>query len=335
MPKKQKVKKPKAPKAPRVSRIAGSKKIGAKDKSVKQNVNVNVTSSGGGGSGGSSIPSAQPYYNPMVNTMRQGEREGENIQLKKLTDLLTKSIAPKAPAPEPVKTVSVGTGPLFEGEDVNVNYEIKRKPDLENKTLLERVNTKNVDDIEAIVNNDDVNDEAQLTNNSNLVVENDEVSKSIDDDVPIFEDNPFDPENFYSIVPKIVKQYKPLLNQVIAQTNDYYSEIGKDEPLLYDDANKRHFKIIDGVLVPWSSVASRGPKKDETKKTVWSHYSAKPNEIDTIGNDTIINYGRAPNTYQINLLEEYKLEQEAIQEAQANLKKAKAKKGKKQTELEV
>ena len=199
MPKKQKVKKPKAPKAPRVSRIAGSKKIGAKDKSVKQNVNVNVTSSGGGGSGGSSIPSAQPYYNPMVNTMRQGEREGENIQLKKLTDLLTKSIAPKAPAPEPVKTVSVGTGPLFEGEDVNVNYEIKRKPDLENKTLLERVNTKNVDDIEAIVNNDDVNDEAQLTNNSNLVVENDEVSKSIDDDVPIFEDNPFDPENFYSI----------------------------------------------------------------------------------------------------------------------------------------
>ena len=297
MPKKQKVKKPKAPKAPRVSRIAGSKKIGAKDKSVKQNVNVNVTSSGGGGSGGSSIPSAQPYYNPMVNTMRQGEREGENIQLKKLTDLLTKSIAPKAPAPEPVKTVSVGTGPLFEGEDVN--------------------------------------DEAQLTNNSNLVVENDEVSKSIDDDVPIFEDNPFDPENFYSIVPKIVKQYKPLLNQVIAQTNDYYSEIGKDEPLLYDDANKRHFKIIDGVLVPWSSVASRGPKKDETKKTVWSHYSAKPNEIDTIGNDTIINYGRAPNTYQINLLEEYKLEQEAIQEAQANLKKAKAKKGKKHTELEV
>ena len=119
MPKKQKVKKPKAPKAPRVSRIAGSKKIGAKDKSVKQNVNVNVTSSGGGGSGGSSIPSAQPYYNPMVNTMRQGEREGENIQLKKLTDLLTKSIAPKAPAPEPVKTVSVGTGPLFEGEDVS------------------------------------------------------------------------------------------------------------------------------------------------------------------------------------------------------------------------
>lgn len=328
MPKKQKVKKPKAPRKARAIATTSKGKIGPKDKSVKQNVNVNVTSSGGGGSGGSSIPSAQPYYNPMVNAMKQGEREGENIQLKKLTDLLTKSIAPKAPAPEALKPT---IRPLFEGEEVNVNYEVKRKPDLENKTLLERVNTKNVDDIEAIVNNDDVNDEAQLINNNKLVVENDEVSKSVDDDIPIFEENPYDPENFYSIVPKIVKQYKPLLNQVIAQTNDYYNEIGIDEPLLYDDANKRHFKIIDGIVVPWSSVASRGPKKDETKKTVWSHYSAKPNEIDAIGNDTIINYGRAPNTYQINLLEEYKLEQEA----KANLKTAKAKKGKKQTEIEV
>lgn len=329
MPKKQKVKKLKIPKAPRVSRVSGSKKIGPKDKSIKQNVNVNVTSSGGSGSGGSSIPSSQPYYNPMVNAMRQGEREGENIQLKKLTDLLTKSIAPKAPALAPIPAIS----PLFEGEEINVDYQVKRKPDLENKTLLERVNTKNINDIEAIVNNNDINDEAQLINNNNLVVENEEVSKSVGDG-PEFEENIVDAENFFSIVPKIIKDNKNVINQVIGQTFDYYSEIGKDEPLLYDDLNEYNFKIIDGVVVPWSKIESRGPLKEYSKKIVQSHYSASPKELNNISNDTIINYGKIPNSYQSDLLNDYYLEQEAIKEAKANLKKAKAKKGKK-TDIEL
>jgi len=328
MPKKLKVKKPKAPKAPRASRIAGSKKIGAKDKSVKQNVNVNVTSSGGGGSGGSSVPSSQPYYNPMVNAMKQGEREGENIQLKKLTDLLTKSIAPKAPAPEPIKTISFGTLPLFEGEDVNVDYQVKRKADLENKTLLERVNTNIVDDIEALVNNNDVNDEAQMTNNNNLVVESNEVSKSVGDN-PEFEEDIVDAENFFTIAPKLIKQNKPKIDQVIEQTHSYYKEVGKLQPLLYDEYNDYHFKIIDGEVIPWSVNESRGALKEYTKKVVQSHYSANPTELSSINYDSIINYGKKPNLLQLGLLDEYNLEQQVIEEAKANIKKVKGKKGKK------
>lgn len=325
MPKKQKVKKPKAPKAPRVSRISGSKKIGAKDKSIKQNVNVNVTSSGGSGSGGSSIPSSQPYYNPMVNAMRQGEREGENIQLKKLTELLSKSIAPKAPAPEAPKPK-----PIFEGEEINVNYDINRKPAEYHKTLLERINTNNVEDVEAVINNDDVNDEAQLTNNSNIVLEHNEVSKSD----PEFEEDIVDPENFFTIAPKIIKQNKPKIDQVINQTQSYYKEVGKLQPLLYDELNDYHFKIINGEVIPWSSIESRGALKEYTKKVVQSHYSANPSELSSVNYDSVINYGKKPNSIQKGLLDEYNLEQQVIEEAKANIKKVKGKKGKK-SEIEL
>jgi hypothetical protein len=195
---KKKVKKPRT----------GTKKpklTGPKDKSVKQNVNVNVTSSGGGGSGGTSIPSSQPYqyYNPsapsLANKMREAERQGENVQLKKLTDLLSKSIQQQTPVPpmrkeeEFSETQSIDpeefnklfirqgrssessserkTYPLFEGENINVPSSIKSKSSGVNKTLLERINTTDAEDQSTVINNNDIIDESLLVNNKDIVFE--------------------------------------------------------------------------------------------------------------------------------------------------------------------
>jgi hypothetical protein len=334
MPKKQKVKKPKAPRKARAIKTTSK---GSKDKSVKQNVNVNVTSSGGGGSGGSSIPSAQPYYNPMVNAMKQGQKEGENVQIKNLTELLNKTLAqtsktPVQPSPEAPKI-----SPLFEGEEVNVDYQVKRKPDLENKTLLERVNTNIVDDIEALVNNDDVNDEAEMTNNNNLVVESNEVSKSDADEQ--FEQNIVDPANFFAFSDKVIKDKynKPRIEQVINKTFDDYKIMGQDEPLLFDELNNYHFKIIDNSVVPWASIESRGPKKEYVKGFVKSHYSANPEEIKDINEETMILFGKAPNKNQSNILAEYytEIEEQKALKEQLKVSKAKGKKSKKQTNIEI
>jgi hypothetical protein len=82
---KKKIKKPKKPKS-----IKPTKKGRSKDKSVKQLVNVNVTSSGGGGSGGASIPSAQPSYNPMLYQSSMAEKEASKGLLRSLEQLTKK-----------------------------------------------------------------------------------------------------------------------------------------------------------------------------------------------------------------------------------------------------
>jgi hypothetical protein len=82
---KKKIKKPKKPKSTKPT-----KKGKSKDKSVKQLVNVNVTSSGGGGSGGSSVPSAQPSYNPFMYQSSQAEKEANKGLLRSLEQLTKK-----------------------------------------------------------------------------------------------------------------------------------------------------------------------------------------------------------------------------------------------------
>lgn len=82
---KKKPMKPRKPRKPKTTRKGRSK-----DKSVKQLVNVNVTSSGGGGSGGASIPSAQPSYNPFLSQSSQAEREANKGLLKSLEQLTKK-----------------------------------------------------------------------------------------------------------------------------------------------------------------------------------------------------------------------------------------------------
>ena len=133
---KPKTKKPRKQRKPKTTKSTKS----AKDKSVKQNVNVNVTSSGGGGSGGSSIPSSQPYQNPMISQFRQSEKVGENVDIKNLTQAL--------------KNFGVGLNqktsnykvPLFESEEIPSQIQIIRKEDINNKGLIDRV-IENLDEI--------------------------------------------------------------------------------------------------------------------------------------------------------------------------------------------
>lgn len=82
-------KKPIKPRKPRKPKT--TKRKMTKDKSVKQNVNVNVTSSGGGGSGGASVPSAQPSsYHPMMYQASQAEKEANKGLLRSLEQLTKK-----------------------------------------------------------------------------------------------------------------------------------------------------------------------------------------------------------------------------------------------------
>lgn len=81
-------KKPIKPRKPRKPKT--TKRKMTKDKSVKQNVNVNVTSSGGGGSGGASVPSAQPSYHPMLHQSSMAEKEANKGLLRSLEQLTKK-----------------------------------------------------------------------------------------------------------------------------------------------------------------------------------------------------------------------------------------------------
>lgn len=84
--------KPKTKKQPKMKKQPKKRVTGkvTKDKSIKQHVNINVTSSGGGGSGGSSIPSSQPQQNPILSSFKQAEKIGENMVIKNLSDIINK-----------------------------------------------------------------------------------------------------------------------------------------------------------------------------------------------------------------------------------------------------
>lgn len=77
---KKNVKKPK--------KRAPKKRALRKDKSVKQNVNVNVTSSGGGGSGGMAAPTPSSY-NPILQSAIQQREENVNL-IRQLENLKNK-----------------------------------------------------------------------------------------------------------------------------------------------------------------------------------------------------------------------------------------------------
>jgi len=81
---KKNVKKPKK-RAPRRRQIK-------KDKSVKQNVNVTVSSGGGsGGSGGAAIPSQpQPQFNPFLQSAMQARKEENSNLINQLEELKNK-----------------------------------------------------------------------------------------------------------------------------------------------------------------------------------------------------------------------------------------------------
>lgn len=154
---KPKIKKPRKTRKPRTK---STKQM--KDKSIKQNVNVNVTSSGGGGSGGSSIPSSQPFQNPILNQFRQSEKTGENVDIKNLTQVL--------------KNLGVGLSektsdfkaPLFESDLIPSEIQIKRNPITNNNNIIENLDAANkqrdINEAENI-NNPDIQEEALEVNN--------------------------------------------------------------------------------------------------------------------------------------------------------------------------
>ena len=267
MAKKQNVKKPKAP---RKRRAPARGKAGAKDKSVKQNVNVNVTSSGGGGSGGASIPSAQPSYNPFITSSLQGQKLGEDIQIKKLTDLLNKTITqaskpsqnivekatekvvetPIEPKVEP--KVETRQQPLFEGDEFNIDYQIERKPSNLNMSLLQNVNTPKQQDEAEQVNQPEVVEQAEQANVEAVFEE--EVSKPDEGDVAKLEDvniENYTPEELKQLK-KFVKKNDVKLNKIAENTFEYYKIAGQNLPLLEDNVVGK-YKIIDNNVVPWDT----------------------------------------------------------------------------------
>lgn len=350
MPKKQNVKKPKAPRKRRATASKG--KAGAKDKSVKQNVNVNVTSSGGGGSGGTALPSAQPSYHPLMTASMQGQKLGEDINIKKLTDLLNKTITQaskpsqnivekatekvvEVPNIQPnIETIS-RQQPIFEGDVFTTDYQINRKPSEEHKTLLERLNTPQSFDEKDIINENPQVEEAQNANVEH-VFEGEEMSKPDNPEEDIeFLENIADDNNDFQIDKTLVKKNKIPIDKVILQTEEYYKYSGAGEPLLYDEDKQYYFKIIDGILVPWNSNDTRGPLKEYVKKYVKSHYSLNPEDLQDIKNDTIINYGTKPNQRQLNLFYKYKSAIEKAKQAKEEVKVSKGKKTKKQNVSEI
>jgi hypothetical protein len=338
--KKEKVKKIKQP---RKRRATTQKKVGAKDKSVKQNVNVNVTSSGGGGSGGSAIPSAQPSYNPFISSSMQGQKQGENIEIKRLTDLLNKSLSQASKPPQNIvekatekiievprmeePRIEMREQPLFEGDVFKENIRLERKPDLSNLSLLQNINTNKEFDDALKVN---VPQEVEDAENINQIEYEEPIAISKPDADEQFEENIVDPDNFFAFSDKVLKNKynKPRIDQVINKTFDDYKMLGQGEPFLFDELNDYHFKIIDGSVVPWNSNESRGPLKEYVKGFVKSHYSANPEEIKDINEETMIIFGKAPNKNQSNILSDYYTNIEEQKALKEQLKASKAKKTK-------
>jgi len=122
-----------------------------KDKSVKQHVNVNVSSSGSGGSGGST-----PH--PFLNA--SSDKRGEDVLLKKLSDLIisnnniirdpTPPIIDKPTTPindftdvlnNPNSQIPEKVNDLFDVSSSNIIVETK--PNTNNESLLESLKSEN------------------------------------------------------------------------------------------------------------------------------------------------------------------------------------------------
>lgn len=114
-----------------------------KDKSVKQEVRVNVQSSGGGGSGGSSIPSTQPFQQPILSAFKQAEKTGENVDIKNLITAVNK--------------LGVGLS------EKNANNQFQ------NIINNENINRPQIQKEAENINYDDNLEQAEETNNQNIV----------------------------------------------------------------------------------------------------------------------------------------------------------------------
>lgn len=328
--KKEKVKKIKQP---RKRRATTNKKVGPKDKSVKQNVNVNVTSSGGGGSGGSAIPSAQPSYNPFITSSMQGQKQGENIEIKRLTDLLNKSLSQASKPPQNIvekateKIVSAtesrlgafGSGevprmeepkmemreqPLFEGDEFKENIRLERKPDLSNLSLLQNINTNKIFDDALKVNVPEIVEDAENINVEEVFEKPNEISEPFDQDnidLDNYAVEDYSPEQLKELK-KFVKQNSIKLNKLVDNTFEYYKEMGKVSPVLEDEYGK--FKIIDGTVIYWDSVRNR-PLKRYITQTLRDHYFNKPNAFAKKSDNEFIKIKDDPKPMQIQLLEDY------------------------------
>ncbi len=152
-------------------------------------MNVNVNVSGRTGSGGNSILKAMPQM------VYQAQRDrGEDDIINKFNNLLNK-VGSKPPVDKLLgfdmqtqvnpMTNDMGTqfkpkinemntqtdNPIF--TDASSNIEIVRKPDLSNQTLLENINTPQIDDMALKVNEPDVNEIAKYENEPDFItVEN-------------------------------------------------------------------------------------------------------------------------------------------------------------------
>lgn len=251
-------------KKPRTRRAPVSRKQ-SKDKSVKQNVNVNVTSSGGGGSGGSSIPSSIP---PMVYSSMQGQKVGENVELKKLTDLLQKQFLNKPtetlPKKEPI--------PYYEDEKP-LEVKIESKPNNSNLSLLEQINTTKVQDDAATVNNNDVVDESLFVNNPDEYIEEPVFKKYEEQD---YKFNKTEKNKLKKVIENSYNTYKELGLEKIGRNNKYKLQIDEYGPYLN----------IEGTKIPWNSQQSKGPRKDDLKKLVRNYYGENKDLINVLTDDS-------------------------------------------------
>lgn len=325
MVKKTTAKKQKKPRKPRAKTSAKT----TKDKSVKQITNVNVTSSGSGGSGGASLPSPMTYQHPLMTA----SKVGEDTQIKKLTDLLSKTLSQNQTKPrenlveqtkkqeeqipiiEPVKNV-----PLFEDEQMETPFKIESKPINTNVSLLEQINTPKVQDEAFKVNEPDIEEQAQEAN------------------VEVFEEQPQEEKNVESkpeegddfltltdlltLTPEQIKEYKKFssknyikLNNITKNTFDYYLNKGKNQPLLVDKRAPEKggigkFKIIDNNIIQWDNgvvsdkVDRNRPLIRYVGATVGQHFFNNQDRLKNYSEDKKIKIKSEPDPYQIQLYQD-------------------------------
>lgn len=299
----------------RATRARSQRTKQQKDKSIKQITNVNVTSSGGsggGGSGGSSIPA--PQIPSLMTASMMGQKVGEQSDIKRLTDLLAKQINKQS-----------NVRPIFENEEIPLpQVKIESKPDLNNGSLLENVNTAQIQD-EALKTN--INEIEQMAQHVNEVDYNEvpqveaqveaqiEESKPEDEDIDIagfVKDKLLTKEQKDTLL-QTYKNNKDLISLVQKNTNYYYTELGKDLPLLKDMSdpnNPYYFKIINGNVIEWDTgvgVRNRALVRDIDSTTKY-YYLENPDKISKIKSNSKLTITNEPTPYQLQLQQDKEME---------------------------
>lgn len=236
-----KIKKTKTKKQPKKIMKKQNKRIGKsmKDKSVKQNVNVNVTSSGGGGSGGSTMPTYQPIPQQIqqpqsvLSSFKQAEKLGESSDIKKLTDSIKNFGIDLSSQLQGMRMV-----PLFENDDTSSEISIITKPSENSKSFEDLiVDNKNEENLSKDITNanyTNVNPQElkeDILNNPQILTE-DEKNKEKDNFINFLRGikgilNPYEMEQFKNQLTE--NEFKRLQDSQNRKINKENKKISKKE----------------------------------------------------------------------------------------------------------